>query len=108
MKDGCAAEYFLWRTSGGVFVGGVVSEALDEALDGEGLTDSFESLSASLAPLLFTWEHKYSSASLRYIYWQTIKYIDNIMNIYPLKLSEKGDTVRKVWLETILFLPTMV
>lgn len=35
------------RTSGGVFVGGVVSEALDEALDGDGLTDSLESLSAS-------------------------------------------------------------
>lgn len=44
---------FLWCTSGGVFVGGVVKEALDEALDGEGLTDTFESLS-SFAPLPFT------------------------------------------------------
>lgn len=34
---------------------GVVSEALDEALDGEGLTDILESLSA---PLPFTWGHK--------------------------------------------------
>lgn len=60
----CASEHFLRRTSGGVFVGGVVSEALEEALEGDGLIDSFESLSASLAPLPFTWKHKRSSASL--------------------------------------------
>lgn len=52
------SKYFLLGTSGGVFVGGVTSEALDEALDGEGLTDSLESLSASFAPLPFTWKHK--------------------------------------------------
>lgn len=46
-------------TSGGVFAGGVVSEALEEALDGEGLTDSFESLAASLAALPFTCKHKH-------------------------------------------------
>lgn len=50
-------------TSGGVFVGGVTSEALDEAFDGEGLTDTLESLSASLVPLPFTWEHKHSSSA---------------------------------------------
>lgn len=50
----------LGRTSGGVFAGGVPSEVLDEALDGEGLTDSFEFLSASVAPLPFTWEHNHS------------------------------------------------
>lgn len=51
----------LGRTSGGVFAGGVPSEVLDEALDGEGLTDSFEFLSASVAPLPFIWEHNRSS-----------------------------------------------
>lgn len=45
-------------TSGGVFAGGVVSEALDEALDGEGLTDTFESLVASFATLPFTCKRK--------------------------------------------------
>lgn len=38
--------------------GGVPREVLDEALDGEGLTDSFEFLSGSVAPLPFTWEHR--------------------------------------------------
>ena len=71
----------LWCTSGGVSVGGVVSEVLEEVLDGEGLTDSFESLSASLAPLPFTWQHKYTSASLRYIYWQIIKCTDDTVNL---------------------------
>lgn len=33
---------------------GVVSDVLEEALDGEGLTDSFDSLCVSLAPLPFT------------------------------------------------------
>lgn len=47
----------LGPTSGGVLAGGVPSEVLDEALDGEGLTDSFEFLSGSVAPLPFTWEH---------------------------------------------------
>lgn len=51
-------------TSGGVFAGGVVSEALDEALDGEGLTDTFESLVASFAMLPFTCKHKRQWASL--------------------------------------------
>ncbi len=59
-------------TSGGVLVGGVVSEALDEALDGEGLIDSLESLSASLAPLPFTWEHKHSSASEIVFPWEMV------------------------------------
>lgn len=57
----CKTDTFLGcslgRTSGGVFAGGVPSEVLDEALDGEGLTDSFEVLSGSVAPLQFTWEH---------------------------------------------------
>lgn len=44
----------MYCTSGGVFVVGVVREVLEEALDGEGLTDSLESLSASLACLPFT------------------------------------------------------
>lgn len=44
-------------------MGGVTSEALDEAFDGEGLTDTLESLSASLVPLPFTWEHKHSSSA---------------------------------------------
>lgn len=43
---------------------GVAREVLDEALEGEGLTDTFESLSASLSPLPFTWEHNHSSASI--------------------------------------------
>lgn len=47
------------RTSGGVFAGGVPSEVLEEALEGEGLTDSFEFLSASVAPRPFTWGHKH-------------------------------------------------
>lgn len=54
-------RYWHGRTSGGVFAGGVPSEVLDEALDGEGLTDSFEFLSGSVALLLFTWEHNHSS-----------------------------------------------
>lgn len=48
---------FQQRTSGGVFVVGVVSDALDEALEGEGLTESFESLSASVFALPFTCEN---------------------------------------------------
>ena len=50
-------------TSGVVLAGGVVSEVLEEVLDGEGLTDIFESLCASLAPLPFTWGHKHSSSA---------------------------------------------
>lgn len=61
----CKTDMFLGcslgRTSGGVFASGVPSEVLDEALDGEGLTDSFEFLSGSVAPLPFTWEHNHSS-----------------------------------------------
>lgn len=57
-----ARGHFLRGTSGGVFVDGVTREVLDEALDGDGLTDSFESLSASLAPFPFTWGHKHPSA----------------------------------------------
>lgn len=41
-------------TSGGVFAVGVVRDVLDEALEGEGLIDSFESLSAFLVALPFT------------------------------------------------------
>lgn len=50
-------------TSGGVSVGWAMSEVLDEVLDGEGLTDSLESLAASLAPRPFTWEHKHSASA---------------------------------------------
>lgn len=85
LNDWCAAEYFLWGTSGGVFVGGVTSEALDEAFDGEGLTDSFESLSASLAPLPFTWEHRWSSASILIINTNKPLNVLNFMNILPFK-----------------------
>lgn len=47
-------------------MGRVVSEVLDEALEGEGLTDSIESL--SVAPRPFTWEHTHSSSTpLHYI-----------------------------------------
>lgn len=52
------ALFPLGRTSGGVLAGGDPSEVLDEALDGEGLTDSFEFLSGSVAPLPLTWEHR--------------------------------------------------
>lgn len=41
-------------TSGGVFAVGVVRDVLDEALEGEGLIDNFESLSALLVTLPFT------------------------------------------------------
>lgn len=41
------------RTSGGVLVGGVTREALDEALEGDGLMDTLESLSASVDPFPF-------------------------------------------------------
>lgn len=62
----CRANVFLRgspqrRTSGGVLAGGLPSEVLDEALDGEGLTDSLELLSGSVAPLPFTWEHRQPS-----------------------------------------------
>lgn len=56
----CSCKHSLGRTSGGVFAGGVPSEVLDEALEGEGLTDSFEFLSASVAPRPFTWGHKHA------------------------------------------------
>lgn len=52
----------LLRTSGGVLAGGVTREALDEALEGDGLTDSLESVSASRAPLPFIWTHTHTSA----------------------------------------------
>lgn len=93
----CASEHFLRRTSGGVFVGGVVSEALEEALEGDGLIDSFESLSASLAPLPFTWKHKRSSASLL-SEKKTIKYTKNLMNILPGRLSCERVTFQQMTL----------
>ena len=62
--DYCAVVFFMGCTSGGVLAGGVVREVLEEALDGEGLMDTLESLSAPLGRLPFTWGHTRSSASL--------------------------------------------